>query len=185
MKRSRMANQGALPLWALLLIPVTASAADNSSPADDSAILPLWHGVWRGQLENTPVPLDPSPMVEFVVDVGEDAADGCLTWRSTYSFEGVVDAMKDYRLCADTAHNYRLDEGGGVYLHMSVYGDEMYSAFELSGEKIALFTHTRLIGDQIVHDIYSTKGADEPVPGLETFIGARRQRVIFTRAQNP
>ncbi|PQA86002.1 hypothetical protein CW354_16615 [Marinicaulis flavus] len=157
------------------------AAADRDPLSSDRDLLAPWHGVWRGVLEDAPVPLDPSPNVQFTVDPGADDRDGCLVWRSEYILNGVIENVKDYELCRESDHFFRLEEGGGVFLNISVFGDDMYSAFALTDAEIALFTHTHREGDVIVQDIYSTKGADEPVSGLSAFIGVKRQRLILKR----
>ncbi|WP_375208113.1 hypothetical protein [Hyphococcus sp.] len=184
MKNADMGRQTAAALGLLLALcfaPPSANA-ERDPVANDYDLLSSWHGVWSGVLEDAPVALDPSPNVRFIVEPGANDKDGCLTWRSEYILNGVVDGVKDYQLCRQSDHHYRLEEGGGVFLNISVFGDDLYSAFALTESEIALFTHTHREGDVIVQDIYSTKGADEPVSGLSSFIGVKRQRVILERA---
>jgi len=172
----------ALPL-ALAACAVSGGAhalpGQDAAGASDEAILPDWHGVWRGKLTSLPPRSGATALVTLEIDAGSDPADGCLTWRSTFTSENHAVQVKDYRLCRLADGRHVIDEGRGLELEVFVYDDVMYSAFETHG--VTLFSVHRLQGDTMHYDIFVTRGESEPVPGVHSYKGQTVQRTVFQR----
>lgn len=175
-----------LPAGLILAASLCAAGAGAEPPvsaarADDTQLLPEWHGVWQGRLETLPAKADKAPSADVVLEVGPgpDPDDGCLTWRSTFTSVDYPPQVKDYRLCRTADGQFVMDEGGGLLLHTFVLGNVMYSAFEAQGT--TLFSATRLKGNEMVFDIYFADKAEHPVPGITSFRGEAIQRTVFLR----
>jgi hypothetical protein len=160
---------------------VGLSAAGEPDP--DRNLLPQWHGTWHGRLENLPPRAGAAEVgVELEVGVGDDAADGCLTWRSRFVVAGETMQVKDYSMCRDEQGRFFFDEGGGLVLETSIYGDDIFSAFEARG--VMLFSHNRLDGDRMVQDIFFARDTTAPVEGITSFKGSGLQRTMFERIRH-
>src|SRR5690606_4991495 len=106
-------------------------AAQAAGSADDTGFMAAWHGTWRGKLENLPLDDHSSVIeVELEIGIGPEINDGCLSWRSTYFEDGDVRKVKDYRFCR-FGDRYAFDEGDGLELDTSVFGNTLYSAFRV------------------------------------------------------
>ena len=165
-----------------LLVPSAVGLSVAGEPDPDHNLLPRWQGTWHGRLENLPPRAGADEVaVELEVGVGDDAADGCLTWRSRFVVAGETMQVKDYRMCRDEQGRFFVDEGGGLVLEASVYGDDVFSAFEAKG--VMLFSHSRLDGDRMVQDIYFARESTAPVEGITSFKGSGLQRTVFERSR--
>lgn len=168
--------------WLAPASPVEARAAGAD---DDSGFLAGWHGTWRGRLENLPA-RDGAPPIEVVLEigVGPDVDDGCLDWRSTYFESGEVRQVKDYRFCR-AADRYVFDEGAGLELDASIFGDTLYSAFRVND--VQLVTRYRLDGDRLLQEIFFAPASGRKVRAagegdIESFAGTGLQRIEFMRS---
>ena len=165
-----------------LLVSGAVGLLAAGEPGSDQDLLPRWHGTWHGRLENQPTRADADEVtVELEIGAGDDTADGCLTWRSRFVVAGETMQVKDYRMCRDEGGRFFVDEGGGLLLETSVYGDEIFSAFEARG--VMLFSHSRLEGDRMVQDIFFARESTAPVEGITSFKGSGLQRTVFERTR--
>jgi hypothetical protein len=168
----------------VLFCAVALGLASEAARSDDRQLMPEWHGVWHGNLLNLPA-TEPSPTIKvnLEIGVGDEPDDGCLTWRSTYTDDGVVRAVKDYRLC-QVAGRYVIDEGGGLELEVSMFGNRLYSVFRV--QDVTLVTRYEIDEDQLVQEILSMPAAGRKVEtheesDIESYAGTGLQTVEFFR----
>ena len=110
-------------------------------------------GKWRGQLTNAPARPGAKP-VEVAMEIGPlpTADDSCTPWRTTYSEDGKVRGVKDYRLCRGKgAEDLYVDEGDGVKLTARWIGDVLVSPFKY--DTILLISSLRVRGDVLEEEI--------------------------------
>lgn len=153
--------------------------ADVAAPGDAS-ILPAWHGVWRGGLQNLP-PREGAPTidVELKVAVGDDDDDGCLVHRMTYSEAGAVKQVKDYALCRRADGRYVVDEGGGVVLNASVYDNVLYSAFR--ARNVLLVSREAVNADVFTQEIFFADIDAPSEDSIQSFEGDGLQKLVLRR----
>ncbi|CAF2813705.1 unnamed protein product [Rotaria sp. Silwood2] len=94
-----------------------------------------WAGTWNGVMEaypeselgsgwNVTLEIGPYPMVD----------ESCTKWRSTFTENGVVQAIKDYRFCrGHGAEDLYTDEGGGVTIAAQWINNVLVSPFKYKG----------------------------------------------------
>lgn len=178
-------QRGHLPWWlSISLVIGSGGALAQQDLASDASILPQWHGVWTGSLKNLPLrPDSPQVDVTLEVDVGRDADDGCLIWRSTYFENGEERQVKDYRLCRQDDGRFVLDEQNGIVLELSVFDDVIYSAFQY-GERTLVVRHA-LEGNGMTEEIFFAHPEREPVSEIQSLAGRGLQLIRFVKAEGP
>jgi hypothetical protein len=145
-----------------------------ATPAAGAAA-PDWSGTWQGTLVNYPGRAGaPAKSVTVIREIGPTPTRSgeCTTFRTTYSEEGKIAGVKDYRLCRGAADDeYVIDEGTvpegrDVRLTSRLLGDVLVSAFKVRGT--TLFTAMRRDGDELVDDIYvlEERAGDDGVVSL-------------------
>ncbi|MDJ0653563.1 MAG: hypothetical protein QNJ40_05405 [Xanthomonadales bacterium] len=166
----------------LVLSLLSWGALARQEPAGDTSILPRWHGVWTGSLQNLPLRPDP-PQVEVILEVGvgDDADDDCLIWRSTYSEGGEQRQVKDYRLCRKDDGRFVLDEQNGIVLELSVFGDVIYSAFQY-GERTLVVRHA-IDGRSMTEEIFFAHPERDALDQVQPLTGRGLQLIRFVKTK--
>ncbi|CAF3021304.1 unnamed protein product, partial [Rotaria sp. Silwood2] len=114
---------------------------------------PKWNGTWYGSLTNYPTRPESSPM-DVLMEIGPHPTSDntCGMWRNTYTQNGQVQQVKDYRLCrGQGADDLFFDEGNGITLDARWIGDVLVTPFKY--DNTLLVSCTRLIGDILQEEI--------------------------------
>ncbi|CAF1323643.1 unnamed protein product [Rotaria sp. Silwood1] len=94
-----------------------------------------WTGTWYGPMEaypegeigsgwNVTLEIGPYPITD----------ESCTTWRNTFTENGIVQGIKDYRFCRGYgAEDLYTDEGGGVTIAAQWIDDVLVSPFKYKG----------------------------------------------------
>ncbi len=117
------------------------------------------------------------------VNVGGDADDGCLIWRSTYRENGEERQIKDYRLCRKDDGRFVLDERNGIVLELSVFDDVIYSAFQY-GPRTLVVRHA-IEGNSMTEEIFFAHPEREPVEQVQSLTGRGMQMIRFSKTTDP
>ncbi len=166
-----------LTLTVMAVFMATALVAQDIAPAPAA-----WTGTWRGTLVNLP-PRPGATAVDVTLEIGPfPSADGaCSAWRTTYSDQGVVRQVKDYRLCRGTGpDDLFVDEGDGIKLTARLLGDVLVSPFKY--DTTLLVATTRLRGEILEEEILTVE--DRPaVAGVQPLRPRGIQRLQLRRVR--
>ncbi|MEM9314115.1 MAG: hypothetical protein AAGA95_05760 [Pseudomonadota bacterium] len=169
---------GLLILWAL----TSGASGSELDKAGDQHILPAWHGTWRGLLSNLPVRENARTIeVRLTISAGEHEKDGCLDWVTSYIEAGNVMQTKDYQMCRRRNGEYFLDEGGGLVLETSLFGDVMYSGFK-ANERFLVDRH-EIDGDEMLQEIFFAEPGPEPMGIIQALMGRGLQKIEYSRVE--
>lgn len=136
-------------------------------------------GIWTGQMyiyagntvrDSVPVRLE----------VAKTADSTAWSWRTEYLSEKMP-VTKDYVLRVKDAAKgwYITDEGGGVELHDYLFGNKLYTVFDVEG--ILLTSTYEWLGDQLIFEVTSGKQIQGGAEGLRNFSVNNLQRVVFKK----
>ncbi|CAF1295098.1 unnamed protein product [Rotaria sordida] len=147
----------------------------NGWPMSASSIAQTnWTGTWYGVVEaypegetgsgwNVTLEIGPYPIV----------AESCTKWRSTFTKNGVVQTIKDYRFCRGRgAEELYIDEGGGVTIAEQWINDVLVSSFKYKG---VFAIHTMQMRGDILEE--QTLITDDN-PAIEDVVVSIRARSI-------
>jgi hypothetical protein len=139
-----------------------------------------WAGTWQGTLVNLP-PRAQAKQVDVQLEIGTlpKTDNTCATWRTTYSEQGKVLQVKDYKLCRGTSNNdWFIDEGQDLKLKSKWIGDVLVTPFKY--DNLMLVSTTRLRGDTLEEEILTID--DKPAIKGPLGLDARSiQRLTLTR----
>ncbi|MEY4107792.1 MAG: hypothetical protein RL181_2134 [Bacteroidota bacterium] len=118
--------------------------------------------------------------VEVVLTVAQLPEPNAWTWKTEYLSEKMP-MVKDYVLRAKDAEKgwFVTDEGDGIELQDFVFGNKMYSAFDVGG--ILLTASYELLGDTLVFEVTSGRKMDSKEGTPLNFSVNNLQRVVFRR----
>ncbi len=166
----------------ILLVLTSQAGASDLDKAGDQHILPAWHGTWRGLLSNLPIRENARKIeVELTISAGEQDEDGCLDWITSYIEAGNVVQTKDYQMCRRQNGEYFLDEGDGLVLETSLFGDVMYSGFK-ANERFLVDRH-ELDGDEMLQEIFFAEPGPEPMGIIQALMGKGLQKIEYSRVE--
>jgi hypothetical protein len=144
---------------------------------------PSWNGTWRGSLINYPTKLGSSSYVDVLLEIGlyPTIDNTCAMWRYTYSEDGKVQAVKDYRLCrGHGADDLVIDEGNGVKLATRWIGGVLVTPFKY--DNLFLVSSTRMRGDILEEEILTVD--DKPaINGPQSMHTRAIQRIEMKRVK--
>ena len=165
-----------IPLFSILLL-----CACTSVPKIEPGNFTLrWAGTWTGTLANLPEHPGAKP-VEVKMGIGEFPTEdnSSSLWRTTYSEQGEIRQVKDYRLCRGTgADDLSIDEGDGIKLKSRLIDDVLVTPFQYND--VILITSVRLRGDVIEQEILTV--ADKPaLDGVQPLTARSIQRIVMSR----
>lgn len=102
------------------------------------------------------------------------------SWRTDYLSEKMP-VTKDYilRLLDLTKGWYATDEGDGVVLRDYLFGNKLYTVFEVEG--ILLTSTYEYQGEVLIFEVTSGRKREDSVAGLHNFSVNNLQRVVFKR----
>ena len=139
-----------------------------------------WEGKWRGTLTNFPVRPN-APRVDVLMEIGAMPVvdNTCSMWRTTYSENGEVKAVKDYRFCRGVgADDLFVDEGDGIKLSARWLGDVLVTPFKY--DNLLLMTTNRLRGEVLEQEIITVD--DKPaIKGVQPMRARSIQRIEMRR----
>ena len=101
-------------------------------------------------------------------------------WKTEYLSEKYP-ITKDYKLVLEdpTSNRYLLDENNGIFLYAYVYGNKMYSNFEVEGTYInSVYI---LNGDELIFEITSGKESGMTTNDIRKFSILNLQQSILKR----
>ena len=104
----------------------------------------------------------------------------CTMWKTTYSENGQVVSIKDYRLCRGFGEgDLFIDEGNGVKLASRWIGDVLITPFRY--DRLLLISMTRLDGRALQEEILTVDDSVSNV-GIESLHSRSIQRLMFERS---
>ena len=97
--------------------------------------------------------------VQVILHVTKDSLPGYYHWKTEYISEKYP-VTKDYYLIANDSvgHTYRLDENNDIILQEFVYGNKMYSTFEVNGATLS--SSYELRQNTLVFEVFFSKRQD-------------------------
>ncbi len=120
--------------------------------------------------------------VEVRLTVAKLPEPNAWTWKTEYLSEKMP-AVKDYILRTKDADKgwFITDEGDGIELQDFVFGNKMYSAFDVGG--ILLSASYELLGDTLIFEVTSGRKMDSKEGTPLNFSVNNLQRVVFRRQE--
>ncbi|CAF1286395.1 unnamed protein product [Didymodactylos carnosus] len=149
-----------------------------------------WTGNWSGSLKTYPLNVTGSGW-NVAMEIGPyPTTDGeCTIWRTTYSENGTLQALKAYRLCRGRgADDLYIDEDNDVKIKAQWINNALVSAFKYKG--VILFTNMRMLGDILeeemltVDDKPAIEDAVQSMPALSIHINTMRRVGTGTSGAN-
>lgn len=136
-------------------------------------------GVWEGQMTiyAEGVAVD-SVAVKMTIEKVSDSL--IWNWKTEYISEKYP-ITKDYKLILEdpSSNKYLLDENNGIFLYAYVFGNKMYSNFEVQGTYLSsVYT---LQGDELIFEITSGKDIGMTGNDIRNFSIINLQQSILKR----
>jgi hypothetical protein len=119
--------------------------------------------------------------VSVTLTIKPSGKEGTYTWRMEYH-SATRPMVKDYTLRVIDASKglYVTDEGEGVELSCSLYGNKLYSVFEV--QKTMLTATYELRGSELVFEVTAGKTGTATGGGVTNYSVTSLQRVVLRRA---
>ena len=116
-----------------------------------------WTGKWHGSIEAYPEG-EAGHGWNVTLEIGEypTIADMCTVWRSVFTENGTIRAVKDYRFCRGCGiDDLYIDEGANVTIAAQWIKDVLVSPFKYKG--VFALSSMRIRGDILEEEIYITE----------------------------
>ena len=174
----------ALIVGAVFLFPLDAPAKD--APKVGAGLPATWTGSWKGAATVERPGQKPLAftMELHIAPLGERKAS---TWTIVY--DGAMGKQtRPYEIIGmvDAPHHFRIDEKNGIIIDNYLYGDTLYSRFDVMQSNIAT-TH-RLDGDTIEVEMVTTRrkpvsttGGEDRIPAVNSYQVVAVQRCTLKR----
>lgn len=131
------------------------ATAPPASEGTATSFPDAWIGVWQGTLEwqqrSAAGPDTPPRTIGFTLEIGPRGTDGSRPWRLSYEGQ----STREYRLreVDVAAGQFAIDEGDGLVLTATWFGDTLVSRFAVAGS--LLCARQRFLADRIEHEIWA------------------------------